>query len=215
MNHDSWVLNHHNSKIDSLLLSNPYKPHLYYTSVKSLSKKPWIMIHQSWFIPPLTLPRTVTLLPRSIPESFRVIGPATREPIGYTVQDSHPPPTPPISLRRLCRLDHWRRDSQSLVWEGAHLGIKRFPSQNWFQPIRFWAHFSISKLIRSGCSNYYKFENSAPLGPKYVIITADITQRKCVPLFQANSMTLAISLSMIVGLIDFSWQNMKKPSSFF
>ena len=170
------------------------------------------MNHESWIILPLTLTRTLTLLPQSIPESFRVIGPATREPIGYTVQDSHPPPTPPICLRRL---DHWRRDSQSLVWEGAHLGIKRFPSQNWFQPIRFWAHFSISKLIRSGCSNYYKFENSAPLGPKYVIKTADITQRKCVPLFQANSMTLAISLSMIVGLIDFSWQNMKKPSRFF
>ena len=36
----------------------------------------------------------------------------------------------------------------------------------------------------------YEFENSTTLGPKYVVRTADITQRRCVPFFQANSMSI-------------------------
>ena len=65
------------------------------------------MNHKSWFILSLTLPRTCTLLPWSIPESFTEIGPSTWAPTCYNAQDSHPSPhTPLYTYSRLRRLDY-------------------------------------------------------------------------------------------------------------
>ena len=87
MIHNSWVILPliliHNSWI---LLPNPiYTPLLYNLSL--WSHKSWN--HGSLIIPPLTLTRTLTLLPRSIPESFTVIGPAMCEPIAEILQETH------------------------------------------------------------------------------------------------------------------------------
>ena len=49
------------------------------SEIFSLSKKQWIMNHESWIILPLTLTRMLTLLPQLIPKSFRVIGQAMCE----------------------------------------------------------------------------------------------------------------------------------------
>ena len=99
MNHDSQLLSHATSNIESLLLEHPPKPHLHSTFLQALRNKTnesWIMIHKSWIIPPLTLTRTLSLLPRSIPESFIVIGQAMCEPIAVIVLETDPPPTPPF-----------------------------------------------------------------------------------------------------------------------
>ena len=55
MNHDSCLMSHPTSNTDSQLLNHIAHPS--FTPFHNLrySKKPWIMIHDSWVIPPLIL----------------------------------------------------------------------------------------------------------------------------------------------------------------
>ena len=101
LNYESWLLSHPNSNNDSQLLNHPTNYHSYSISLFTLSKKLWIMSHDSWVILPQFFgPRMVTLLPRSISESFIESGPAISESISDDPRDFSyfgPPITTPLS----------------------------------------------------------------------------------------------------------------------
>ena len=88
---------------------------------------------------------------------------------------------------------------QDCKWLGSELILSnQIKGAQWGALFKSITETNIQLSPSGSCK--HGFEIFRHTGPQSVVKTADISRRRCLPFFHANSMSLAISSCMIVGL---------------